>query len=75
MCIPDEVPTPTVVFQWPETASGSVATFICPNNNMFAVSRRCLDGGRWDKFDQEGCGVLSAEFDDITMESQNVRIE
>ena len=73
-CPSEEVLTQSVVFQWPETASGSVATFTCPNNDTFNVSRQCLDGGRWEEFDEGGCRVLSAQLDDISISSQNVRI-
>ena len=63
-----------VTFRWPDTNGGSTATFVCPNE-MFVVSRECLAEGRWETFDQRGCGVLASEFMDVSTRSQNVNYE
>ena len=59
-------------FKWPETNGGSDASFTCPNNPSFTVSRRCIPGGQWGIFDEAGCGVLTQVFRDISASSQNV---
>lgn len=70
--MPDEVLINNVVFKWPETDSGFNATFVCPNNMIFNVSRQCLSSGLWGGFDYGGCGVLASVFETISMASQNV---
>ena len=62
-----------IVFKWSETAGASNASFICPNNGLFTVSRTCFTGGQWGQFDDKGCGVLASEFEDISVAAQNVR--
>ena len=61
-----------VVFKWPETASSSSASFVCPNNMMFTVTRQCYFDGQWGIFNDEGCGVLATQFGDINVASENV---
>ena len=72
-CAQEEVMSNDIVFQWPETAGGSNASFICPNNRLFTVSRKCFTDGQWGRFDDKGCGVLASEFEDISGAAQNVR--
>ena len=72
MCMQEEVITRNVIFIWLDTNSSFNATFVCPNNKMFNVSRQCLSSGQWGRFDDEGCGVLASEFEAISMASQNV---
>ena len=62
----------SVTFVWPETTSGSNASFTCPNNRLFAVNRFCQEDGQWGDFNDEGCGVLASELEDIATASQNV---
>ena len=64
-----------IVFKWPETDSSSNATFVCPNNAMFMVSRQCYFDGQWGTFDEKGCGVLAMEFEEISVASQNVMMQ
>lgn len=68
-CRPEEVITNSTTFKWPETNGGSVATFICPNNMMFSVSRSCRIGGHWDMFDEEGCGTLAPKLSVLVVQN------
>ena len=74
-CKPEEVLVNNVVFKWSETVSSFNATFVCPNNEMFAVSRQCYFDGQWGTFNEKGCGVLAMEFEDISVASQNVMMQ
>ena len=71
-CKSEDILSNGVVFKWPETASSSNASFVCPNNMMFNVGRQCYFDGQWGTFDDEGCGVLATEFEDINVASENV---
>ena len=71
-CAQEEVMSNNIVFKWPQTAGGSNASFICPNNQLFSVSRKCFTGGKWGQFNDEACGVLASDFEDISMAAQNV---
>ena len=73
-CAQEEVTTNSTVFKWPDTAGGSNASFICPNNLLFTVSRMCFKDGQWGEFDDKGCGVLGPEIEVISMAAQNVGI-
>ena len=44
-----------VTFDWPETAGGENATFICLNNAT--VIRCCATGGVWQDFDYGACST------------------
>ena len=71
-CQPEEITVNGTTFTWPETNSGSTATFTCPSNVMFMVRRFCRPGGQWETFHAQGCGVLASEFRTINADSQNV---
>lgn len=71
----EEVTIDGVIFKWPDTKSGSNASFICPNYPIFTISRHCFDGGQWGEFDKEGCGQLASMFEVIFKISQNVMKE
>lgn len=59
-------------FIWLRTPIGTNATFRCPNNQSFSVTRACMactGGGVWQTFDQQGCGVLTNQLDAILASS------
>lgn len=62
----------SVTFIWPETSINSNATFTCPNNPQFKVARECDSGGKWKDYDEQGCGLLSEEFDKLMRRSEMV---
>ena len=71
----EEVSIDGVLFEWPETKSGSNASLFCPNNPVFTISRHCFDDGQWGEFDKERCGQLAFTFEVIEKISQNVMNE
>lgn len=62
----------SVTFIWPETPINSNASFTCPNNPQFKVARECVAGGKWKDYDEQGCGVLSKEFNNLMKRSEMV---
>ena len=55
-------------FVWQTTPAGTNATFTCPNNPSFSVSRNCLScsgAGVWLEYDRRGCGTLTADLGGI----------
>ena len=61
-----------VTFIWPETPINSNASFTCPNNPQYNVTRKCGAGGDWKDYDQQGCGVLLKELVEIMKMSERV---
>ena len=45
-------------YMWPETVGGISATLICALNDAIQVTRKCLNGGRWDVPEYGACELL-----------------
>lgn len=67
MCGNEEIFSKGITYDWPATPSGSTVTFTCPNNPTYSVSRECGIGGIWQDFDQDACGVLTEELNNLLM--------
>ena len=72
-CRREVIQTLSTTYTWPETPSGSVASFTCPNNPEFSVSRECNAGGVWQPFNEEACGVVSQQLSRLNNSFINVR--
>lgn len=57
---------------WPETPSDTNFTYICPNNRNFSITRVCSSEATWQDFDQQGCGILAQQLENVTRASTNV---
>ena len=51
-----------------------MATFFCPLNAAFTVTRSCNNVGEWQAFNEEGCGVVSSQLDSLKDTFDNVSI-
>ena len=64
-CQSEELYSRGVIYKWPATLGGNAVTFTCPNNPAYSLSRECSIGGAWKDFDQEACGVLAEELNNL----------
>ncbi len=60
-------------FIWPETQGEQTATFVCPLNRQFQVTRSCGIGGVWDQFDETACGTITGQLNNLINLFSNVR--
>lgn len=60
------------MFTWQEVSRNTRIYHQCPNNNKYSVSRLCNSEGKWEEFDQNGCGVLDDQLDDLI--NSNVKL-
>ena len=60
------------IFVWPETLGGDSATFFCPLNPSFNVTRVCDVGGVWLMFDETSCGVILGVLNTLNDSFSNV---
>ena len=61
-------------YEWPRTIIGDIATFRCPliENRMEIVSRRCGAFGVWEAFNEEACGVVNEQLNQLNNSFNNV---
>ena len=73
-CAAENVTTQNgTTYVWPQTFGGDTATFICPLSPEFTVTRSCQFGGEWQRFDEDGCGVVSGQLAGLEDTFNNVR--
>ena len=61
-------------YEWPRTAIGDDATFRCPlvENRVVAVNRSCGAGGVWGDFEEEACGVVNEQLNQLNSSFNDV---
>ena len=71
-CRAENITSNGTKYVWLRTPTGTNATFRCPNNQSFLVTRACMactGGGVWQDFHRRGCGVLTGQLDEILASS------
>ena len=59
-------------FLWQMTPAGTNATFTCPDNTRFSVTRECFScnrAGIWLEYNERGCGSLTGDLSRILNQS------
>ena len=65
--------TSGTTYTWPDTFEGDVAMFSCPLSPTVSVARTCGAGGVWEPFNEETCGVVNEQLNQLNSSFNNVR--
>ena len=73
-CSAETIPSKSgTTYTWPETVEGNAATFNCPLSPTVSVARTCGAGGVWEPFNEEACGVVNEQLNQLNSSFSNVR--
>ena len=65
--------TSGTTYMWPDTFEGDAAMFSCPLSPTVSVARTCGAGGVWEPFNEEACGVVNEQLNQLNSSFNNVR--
>ena len=57
---------------WPDTFEGDAAMFSCPLSPTVSVARTCGAGGVWEPFNEEACGVVNEQLNQLNSSFSDV---
>ena len=66
--------TSGTTYTWPGTFEGNAASFMCPLSPAVSVNRTCGVGGVWEPFNEEACGVVNEQLNQLNSSFNNVRL-
>ena len=63
-----------IVYSWPVTLAGEIATLTCPTRSNILVMRNCSSEGLWKNVIDDGCDTVNEQLLGLNRSFANVRL-